>query len=91
MDRGGSARPHGRDASGAALRQHYQDVGVAEYWIVDIDGGVVERWRPTDERPEINAGTLAWQPDPRVPALVIDLEKLWDEAAAVSDEADEAD
>lgn len=68
-------------------RHHYQDVGVAEYWIVDIDGGVVERWRPADDRPEINAGTLSWQPDTRVPPLVIDLARLWDEAAAVDDQA----
>ena len=26
--------------------------GVPEYWIVDIDGRVVERWRPGDSRPE---------------------------------------
>ena len=69
-------------------RHHYQDVGVSEYWIVDIDGGVVERWRPTDERPEINTGTLAWQPDARIPPLVVELESLWNEAAAVSDDAD---
>lgn len=67
-------------------RHHYQDVGVPEYWIVDIDGGVVERWRPADDRPEIVSGTLAWQPDARVPALVIDLARLYEEAAAVDDE-----
>ena len=69
-------------------RQHYQDAGVSEYWIVDIEGGVVERWRPRDDRPEINAGTLVWEPDTRVPALVVDLETLWAEAAAVTDETD---
>ena len=69
-------------------RHHYQDVAVSEYWIVDIEGGVVERWRPTDDRPEITAGTFSWQPDTRVPALVIDLATLWTEAAAMDDEAD---
>ena len=67
-------------------RHHYQDVAVSEYWIVDIDRGVVERWRPADDRPEMCAGTLAWQPDARVPALVIELARLWDEAAAMDDE-----
>ncbi|MEP7326840.1 MAG: Uma2 family endonuclease [Gemmatimonadota bacterium] len=38
----------------------YQRHGV-EYWIVDLDGRVVERWRPGDERPDIVAGTLEWQ------------------------------
>ena len=69
-------------------RLHYQDVGVPEYWIVDIDGGVVERWRPADDRPEIVSGLLAWQPDARVPALVIDLASLYEEAAAMDDEAE---
>ena len=70
-------------------RHHYQDVAVAEYWIVDIDGGVVERWRPTDDRPQINAGVISWQPDGHLPELVIDLARLWDEAAAVNDEAEQ--
>jgi Uma2 family endonuclease len=66
-------------------RHHYQNVGVSEYWIVDIDGGVVERWHPTDERPEINTGTLTWRPDNSVPELVIDLAPLWDEAAGLNE------
>ena len=41
-------------------RRFYQRAGVAEYWIIDIDaGGVVERWRPGDERPEILDGKIA--------------------------------
>ncbi len=67
-------------------RDHYQGVGVPEYWIIDIDGGVVERWRPSDDRPEIVVQELSWQPDPEVPALVIDLATLFDEAAAMDDE-----
>ena len=57
-----------------------------EYWIVDIDAGVVERWRPADDRPEIIAALLTWQPDARVAALGIDLARLFEEAAAVDDE-----
>ncbi len=38
----------------------YQRYGV-EYWIVDLDGRVVERWRPGDERPDIVSGMLVWQ------------------------------
>ncbi len=66
-------------------RRHYQDVGVAEYWIVDIDAGVVERWRPADDRPEVLTERLAWQPDVRAPALVIDLTRLFEEAAALNE------
>ena len=48
-------------------RRVYQRQGV-EYWIVDIDARVVERWRPGDARPEILAERLEWQPvDGQVP------------------------
>ena len=66
-------------------RRHYQSVGVAEYWIVDIDAGVVERWRPADDRPEVMTERLTWQPDVRFPNLVIDLIALFGEAAALDD------
>jgi Uma2 family endonuclease len=55
-------------------RALYQSQGVAEYWIVDIDARVVERWRPGESRPEILTDRLEWQPDPARPPLVIDLE-----------------
>jgi Uma2 family endonuclease len=58
-------------------RRRYQREAVPEYWIVDGDARVVERWRPNDERPEILADQLEWQPDATVPALVIDLPMLF--------------
>jgi Uma2 family endonuclease len=54
-----------------AKRRIYQHAGVAEYWIVDLDARLVERWRPTDERPEILTETLRWD------AVVIDLPLLF--------------
>ena len=41
-------------------RRIYQRAGVAEYWIVDLDARLVERWRPRDERPEICDSVLQW-------------------------------
>ena len=41
-------------------RRIYLDAGVEEYWIVDTDARVVERWQGGDERPEIVDGTLNW-------------------------------
>jgi Uma2 family endonuclease len=35
---------------------------VPDYWVVDLDARLVERWRPNDERPEILTDTLTWQP-----------------------------
>jgi Uma2 family endonuclease len=45
---------------------------VPEYWIVDLDGRVVERWRPEDTRPELLAGMLYWAPGDDV-HLALDL------------------
>ena len=39
-------------------RKIYQRAGVAEYWIVDLDARILERWRPGDERPEIADGSF---------------------------------
>jgi Uma2 family endonuclease len=39
-------------------RRIYQRAGVDEYWIVDLDARLVERWRPDDDRPEICGGDL---------------------------------
>lgn len=41
-------------------RRIYQNAGVGEYWIVDLDARIVERWTPADERPEIVDGTVRW-------------------------------
>ena len=54
-------------------RRLYQRERVPEYWIVDVDARLIERWRPEDERPEILAEQLGWQPDASHPPLVIDL------------------
>jgi Uma2 family endonuclease len=51
----------------------YQRHSVPEYWIVDVDARLIERWRPEDQRPEILAERLEWQPHPAHPPLVIDL------------------
>jgi Uma2 family endonuclease len=53
-------------------RRRYQRAGVPEYWIVDLDGRVVERWRPEDTRPELLAGMLYWAPGDDV-HLALDL------------------
>lgn len=54
-------------------RRFYQRAGVPEYWIVDLDARIVERWHPGDARPEVLDGMLTWQPDPDAVALSIDL------------------
>ena len=57
----------------------YQDEGVPEYWIVDLDARLVERWRPEDARAELIAETLEWQPRPDIESLRIDLPAFFEE------------
>jgi Uma2 family endonuclease len=45
-----------------AKRLLYQHAGIPEYWIVDLDARLVERWRPRDQRPEILRDVIPWQP-----------------------------
>lgn len=42
-------------------RRIYQRAGVAEYWIVDQDARLIERWTPDELRPEIVDERLVWQ------------------------------
>ena len=64
-------------------RVRYQASGVADYWIVDLDGRVVEQWALGAEHPLVRSHTLEWRPDAAWPALVIDLpayfESVWAE------------
>ena len=58
------------------LYQRFAD----EYWIVDLDARLVERWRPGDVRPEVLDETLSWQPAGAVEPLVVDLAAYFREA-----------
>ncbi|MGH7531053.1 MAG: Uma2 family endonuclease [Gemmatimonadales bacterium] len=58
-------------------RRRYQRAGLPEYWIVDLDARLVERWRPGDERPEVLTERLVWQPEAAAAPLGIDLPKLF--------------
>jgi len=61
-------------------RRRYQRARTPEYWVVDIDARLVERWRPDDARPEVNDGHIEWRVDPNAEPLVIDLPAMWREA-----------
>jgi Uma2 family endonuclease len=60
-------------------RLRYQRQGIPEYWIVDLDARLVERWRPQDERPEIIHETLSWRPGTGSAVLTIELPELFGE------------
>lgn len=61
-------------------RRRFQRARVPEYWIVDLDARIVERWRPDDARPEVTSETLIWQLSPSVVPLEIDLPGLFAES-----------
>jgi Uma2 family endonuclease len=42
-------------------RDFYLDSGVDEYWIVDLDARVFERWLPSQTTPEIVHDQLSWR------------------------------
>ena len=54
-------------------RRRYQRHGISEYWIVDLDSRLVERWRPGDDRPEIISETLTWQMSESAAPFELDL------------------
>lgn len=60
-------------------RRRYQGARVPEYWIVDLDARLVERWRPDDERPEILGDRLTWEPVPGASVFDLDLRALFAE------------
>ena len=53
-------------------RRLYARMGT-EYWIIDHDARVIERWLPDDERPEMLSERLTWHPAGAAEPLTIDL------------------
>jgi Uma2 family endonuclease len=60
-------------------RELYQREAVPEYWIVDPDARVIERWRPGDTRPEILVDRITWQPEGAGGSMTIELAAFWEE------------
>ena len=65
--------PSSARADRITKRRLYQRERVPEYWIVDLDARVVERWRPDDDRPELLSERLDWQPAAQHPSLSLSL------------------
>ena len=60
----------------------YRSEGVSEYWIIDGDARLVERWRPGDERPEIVLDEIVWSPRAELPPFRLVLDEFFDDAAS---------
>ena len=61
-------------------RPAYQEERVDELWLIDPESELVERWSPSDERPEIVTTVLTWAPAGTDAVLPIDLITLFAEA-----------
>ena len=59
-------------------RERYLRAGI-EYWIVDLDARLVERWIPGDDRPSLHTETLVWQPTGALAPFDIALEPFFTE------------
>jgi Uma2 family endonuclease len=60
-------------------RARYQRYGV-EYWIVDLDARLLERWLPQAEQPYIHTDMVQWQPQDSGASLTVDLQALFFDA-----------
>jgi Uma2 family endonuclease len=58
-------------------RELYQRERVDEYWILDLDARLIERWRPADERPEIARERLVWNPEGAAEPFELDVAELF--------------
>ncbi len=60
-------------------RARYQRYGV-EYWIVDSDARLLERWVPDTDRPSIHTDSIGWTPAGATAPFVLELAPLFVDA-----------
>lgn len=60
-------------------RDFYLANRVNEYWIVDLDARVLERWTPQNERPDIRRDELVWRPAGSKAPFLLDVRTFFNE------------
>jgi Uma2 family endonuclease len=68
-------------------RDYYMSARVPEYWVVDLDARVVERWNPERLTPVVARNTLGWRPAGASEPLTVNLpdlfEQIWSDYRAI--------
>lgn len=59
-------------------REFYLGAGVAEYWIVDLDARIIERWTPDRATPDVRRDAIAWHPRGATEPLVLNVAAFFD-------------
>jgi Uma2 family endonuclease len=65
--------PSSARADRVTKRALYQRFNIPEYWMIDANARLIDRWRPDDVRPEVLSEFIEWQPSPRFPVFRLDL------------------
>lgn len=68
--------PSSARADRIVKRRIYQQHEVPEYWTIDLDAQLIERWRPADTRPELVSDTLVWAPRTGTAPLELEVSAL---------------
>ncbi len=68
-------------------RDYYMTSPVDEYWVVDVDARLIERWRRDQEHPDAVRSAFAWFPSGARTPLHIDaralFERIWSDYRAI--------
>jgi Uma2 family endonuclease len=64
-------------ADRVAKRRYFTRNAVPEYWIVDLDARLLERWRPGEERGELLTEAVEWRPRAELEPLRLDLAEFF--------------
>jgi len=62
-------------------RKFFQRVGVPEYWVIELDARIVERWHPADDAPEVLRERLEWRPRGSENAMLLELRAFFAKVA----------
>ena len=68
-------------------RDYYMSAGVPDYWVVDVEARVIERWNPDRATPVVERRAMNWRPAGARTPLLIELtglfEQIWSDYRSI--------